>query len=85
MNKNYEINKTEMSKVRNDLKNKIHLFQEGIEDIWNSTESKWIQYDDKLEKIKSSTGQSKEEIGVALELLKYEINDSYKRILASIK
>jgi len=74
-----------MSKVRNDLKKRVHLFQEGIDDVWNATESKWKQYEDKLKLIKSSTGESKEEITVALELLKDQISEGHKRILASIK
>ena len=74
----------EMNSLRETLKEKAHLFQEEVKDIWDSAEQKWADYQSKAVEVKKSTEESREEIGAALELLKGEITESYNRISSSL-
>ena len=71
---------TDIQRTRDNLKLKAHLFKEEAKDIWEETEEKLEQYEKKLKLLQQETKSSSKDIGTAINLLKDELQEGYKKL-----
>ena len=74
----------ELQKMRGNLKLQANLFKAEAKETWNTVEKKWSEYESKLHLLKSRTGESKEDILAALDLLEGEISKGYNKIKSTL-
>ena len=65
---------------RDELRVRMHLAKEDLQDEWEGLEQKWEKMEQKLAAAKDETRESSSEVGAAATLLAEEIRGAYQRI-----
>ncbi len=75
-----EIIVAKLKTERDELRLKMHLAKEDLQDEWEEMEQKWAKLEPKLSAVKQEARESSEDIGSAVKLLTEEIRGAYQRI-----
>ncbi len=65
---------------RDELRVRMHLAKEDLQDEWSTLEGKWEKLEHKLSAAKKEAVDSSDDVGSAAKLLAGEIKQAYQRI-----
>ena len=65
---------------RDELRVRMHLAKEDLQDEWKELEQKWEKMEHKLAAATDETRESSSDVGAAAKLLAEEIRGAYQRI-----
>ncbi len=69
---------------RDELKVRMHLAKEDLQDEWTTLEGKWDKLEHKLGAAKREAADSSGDVGLAAKALAGEIKQAYQRIKRSL-
>jgi len=72
--------KEDLRQARDELRVQMHLAKADARDEWESLESKWDDFEQKLDKVEDVAEDAAEDVGKALSALGDEIKSGYERI-----
>jgi uncharacterized protein YoxC len=74
----------ELRRIRDELRVKIHLGKAEAKDLWEKTEHKLEDFENKVKSISSQAEEPLHDVGEAAKLLLDEIKDGYRRIRSAL-
>ena len=74
----------ELRRVRDELRIKIHLGRAEAKDLWEKTENKLEEFENKVKSVSSQAEEPLHDVGEAAKHLLDEIKDGYRRIRAAL-
>ncbi len=69
---------------RDELRVRMHLAKEDLQDEWTTLEGKWDKLEHKLSAAKTEVADSSGDVGLAAKALAFEIKQAYQRIKRSL-
>ena len=75
-----EVLKNDLRQTRDELRVQMHLAKADARDEWDRLETKWDEFQEKLDKVEDAAEDSAKDIGKVLAALGDEIKSGYKRI-----
>lgn len=74
----------ELRRVRDELRVKIHLGKAEAKELWEKTEHKLEEFEQKVKSVSSQVEEPLHDVGEAAKLLLDEIKDGYRRIRGAL-
>ena len=75
---------SELKRMRDELRVRIHLGKAEAKDLWEATEEKLQQVESKLRSVAEQADEPLHDVGDAARLLLEEIRDGYHRIRSAL-